>query len=239
MIFPTNGIVLRNVKYGETSAVVTVYTRGFGLQSYMVNGVRSKSKGSREHLYQPASILEMQVYHNSLKNLQRIREAEWKSVYKNIFSDVQRHTAAMLMIELMQKTILHEEQNEPLFDFAEDLLLELDTLPAASAANVPLLFATRWPSLLGFQIRNNFSKSQPYFDVREGAFAASSGDTTPETALQINTILSSVLSSSSATDLNHLQLNGVLRRKIFILMEQYFKWHIDGFRELITLRMIL
>ena len=40
----TNGIVLRTVKYGETSLVVTLFTELFGVQSYLVNGVRVSSK---------------------------------------------------------------------------------------------------------------------------------------------------------------------------------------------------
>ena len=37
----TKGIVLRTVKYGDTSLVVTIFTELFGVQTYLVNGVRS------------------------------------------------------------------------------------------------------------------------------------------------------------------------------------------------------
>lgn len=238
MIFPTSGIVLRNVKYGETSAVVSIYTREFGIQSYLVNGVRARSHGSKEHLYQPASILEMQVYHNTLKNLQRIKEAEWKKVYLNILTDVERYTAAVLIIELMLKTIQHEEQNHSLYDFAERLLLELDTQLPVHAANAPLLFAVQWPALLGFQMRNNYSESNQFFDVREGAFTGSIEDTTPESSPHINAALSSLLSMSNLEEVDLLKLNGAIRRKILLLIMQYFKWHIDGFRELSTLKIL-
>ena len=40
----TKGIVLRAVKYGETSMVVSIFTELFGLQSYLVNGVRTATK---------------------------------------------------------------------------------------------------------------------------------------------------------------------------------------------------
>ncbi len=40
MIHKTKGIVLKTVKFGETSLVVTAFTEMFGLQSYMVNGIR-------------------------------------------------------------------------------------------------------------------------------------------------------------------------------------------------------
>ena len=40
----TKGIVLRSVKYGETSIIVTIFTELFGVQSYLVNGIRTSSK---------------------------------------------------------------------------------------------------------------------------------------------------------------------------------------------------
>jgi len=43
MIFKTRGIVFRFTKFKETSIIVTIFTEVFGLQSYIVNGVRSKS----------------------------------------------------------------------------------------------------------------------------------------------------------------------------------------------------
>ena len=44
MIHQTKGIVLRTIKYGETSVVVNIFTELFGIQSYLVNGVRSSGK---------------------------------------------------------------------------------------------------------------------------------------------------------------------------------------------------
>ena len=72
----TKGIVLKTVKYGETSLIVTAYTELFGIQSYLVNGVRSSSRKGpgKANLFQPAAILDLLVTHNELKNLQRIRE---------------------------------------------------------------------------------------------------------------------------------------------------------------------
>ena len=46
MTHKTKGIVLRTIKYGETSVVVTIFTELFGVQTYMVNGVRTTKKSS-------------------------------------------------------------------------------------------------------------------------------------------------------------------------------------------------
>ena len=45
MITKTRGIVLNYIKYGDTSIICKIYTEQFGLQSYIINGIRnSKSK---------------------------------------------------------------------------------------------------------------------------------------------------------------------------------------------------
>jgi DNA repair protein RecO (recombination protein O) len=83
----TKGIVLRVVKYGETSLVVTIFTELFGVQSYMVNGVRTSTKKGtgKANLFQPTAILDLIVYHNELKHLNRIREFKWHYMYPAYF----------------------------------------------------------------------------------------------------------------------------------------------------------
>ena len=61
MTHKSKGIVLRTVKYGETSVIVAIFTEIFGLQSYLVNGVRvaSKKSASKANLFQPSAILDL------------------------------------------------------------------------------------------------------------------------------------------------------------------------------------
>src|SRR6266550_7603760 len=133
----TKGIVLRTVKYGETSVIVSVFTELFGIQSYLVNGVRtSTKKGSgKGNLFQPAAILDMIVYHNDLKQLQRVKEFKWDYLYQHIFSDIGKNAVALFMIELLTKCLKQPEANEELFHFAEDAFLHLDKSNAAVSAN--------------------------------------------------------------------------------------------------------
>jgi DNA repair protein RecO (recombination protein O) len=73
-VYKTKGIILRTLKYGETSIITTAYTELFGIQTYIVKGktIIKKSQGKANY-FQPSAILEMEVYHNTLKNLQFIK----------------------------------------------------------------------------------------------------------------------------------------------------------------------
>ena len=124
MIHKTKGIVLRTVKYGETSLVVTMFTETLGLQSYLVNGVRTPTKKgtAKANLFQPAAILDLVAYHNEFKNLQRLKEFKWAHLYQHIFSVVRKNAVALFMIELLTKSLKQPEANAELFYFVEDLL---------------------------------------------------------------------------------------------------------------------
>src|SRR3954462_14000416 len=121
-LFKTKGIVLRSVKFGETSCVVTILTELFGVQSYLVNGVRkSTKKGSgKANLFQPSAILDLVVYHNELKNIQRLKEYKWGYLFTHILTDVPKNAVALFMIEILTKCLKQPEANPELFAFAED-----------------------------------------------------------------------------------------------------------------------
>jgi len=58
-IINTAGIVLHQMKYGETSVIVKIFTEELGLQSYIVRGVRSKKAKIKYNLLQPGNILKV------------------------------------------------------------------------------------------------------------------------------------------------------------------------------------
>ena len=171
MIYNTKGIVLRTIKYGETSIVVTIFTELFGIQSYLVNGIRSSAKtSSKASLFQPTSILEMEVYHNELKNLQRIKEFKWNYLYQNILTDVTKNSVAVYIVELLQKCLKQPENNTELFAFCEKTLMQLDLAEQGVTANFPLYFSLHLVRFFGFTIRDNYSKEKSILDLQEGTF---------------------------------------------------------------------
>src|SRR6476660_6191919 len=168
----TKGIVLRAVKYGETSLIVTMFTELFGLQSYLVNGVRTSSKkgSGKANLFQPTAILDLVVYHNELKHLNRIKEFKWSYLYQHIFTDVPKNAVALFMIEMLTKCLKQPEANPELFAFAEDTLLHLDHSSKAVAANFSLFFCLQLPGFFGLRMADNYSEKNSILDFQEGVF---------------------------------------------------------------------
>lgn len=227
----TKGIVLRAVKYGETSLVVTIFTELFGVQSYLVNGVRTATKRGtgKANLFQPAAILDLIVYHNELKHLNRIKEFRWSCLYSNIFSDVPKNTVALFMVELLTKCLKQPEGNPDLFYFMEDVLLKLDESAGSVMANLPLFFALHLPLHFGFRMDDNYSSANTYLDLQEGSFVAEQPRHPHFLEDKQAEISSQLLKVQQPDELNDLRLNHEFRRHLLQRLEEYYRLHIQDF----------
>jgi DNA repair protein RecO (recombination protein O) len=151
MIFKTRGIVFRFTKFKETSIIVTIFTEQFGLQSYIVNGVRSKSAKNRIALYQPLTLLNLVVYHRENANIERIKEISCLYPYRTLTTDVRKSTLAMFLNELLNKTVKDESHTGEIFEFLCQSLITLDTLEKGYE-NFHLIFLLKLCRYLGFGV---------------------------------------------------------------------------------------
>ncbi len=172
MVHKTKGIVLRTVKYGETSVIVTILTELFGLQSYLVNGVRTHSAkgGSKAGLFQPAAMLDLVIYHQESKNLNRLKEFSWNHLYQHVFSDVVTHAVALFMIELLQKCLKQPEPNPELYYFIEDALRDLISR-SPGTGQFSTFFCITSCGFFGLRIDDNYSEKRSFLDLEEGYFS--------------------------------------------------------------------
>ncbi len=233
----TKGIVLRTVKYGETSVIVAVFTEMFGVQSYIVNGVRSASKkgGTKANLFQPAAILELVVYHNEQKNLQRIKEYRWSVLYEHIFYDVFKGSVATYMIELLTKCLKQPEPNPDLFYFMEDVLMHLDKANMAVVANFPLFYAVHLANFFGFRIADEYSEQLPYLDLQEGLFVSQAPHHTMFLDSTLSGVTAHLLKVMQPAELEEIKLQVGTRRSLLQFYETYYALHVPEFGHLRSL----
>ncbi|MDB5232655.1 MAG: recO [Chitinophagaceae bacterium] len=232
--FKTRGIILRTTNYGDTSVICSVYTEIFGVQSYIMKGVRKGTKKSapKVNYYQPASILEMIVYHNPLKQLQFVKDIQWGILYQQVSSNVVRNTVAMYIIELLQHSLKQPEAHPELYYLAEDTLKQLDTGNDTLAANLPLYFMLHLSSELGFRITDNFSSLNTVLDLKEGEYIT---DVPPHPYYitdQPAQLISDLSRIQFYNDLENFKVNRDLRRQALYALQDYFKLHIADFGDL-------
>lgn len=233
----TKGIVLKTIHYGETSIITSVYTELFGLQSYIVKGVRqaSRKSSSKQIFFQPGAILEMEVYHNHLKNLQFIKEYLWGYLYEKIFFDVARTAIAQFIVELFLYAVKQPEANPDLFYLVEESLHQADRNIDAVAANIPEYFILQLASNLGFQLQGNFSKATPVLDLHEGVFVQQEPVNSNFVAGIIAATISDFQNARLYDELEKIKLNRQTRNEVLNALLQYFSYHITDFKEMKSL----
>jgi len=151
MLHKTRGIALSYIRYKETSIIAKIYTEAFGVQSYIINGVRnSKAKASRMALFQPLTLLDLVVYHrHRQESLHRLSEIRNDRPFRQLPFDMMKACLALFVTEVLTRTLHEEEPNEPLFSFLEDAILYLEDAPSGFE-NFHIQFLLRFAAFLGF-----------------------------------------------------------------------------------------
>ncbi|MEZ4901338.1 MAG: DNA repair protein RecO [Spirosomataceae bacterium] len=151
MLHKTRGIALSYVRFRETSIIVKIYTEAFGIQSYIVNGVRSaKSKTNRIALFQPLTLLDLVVYHKSKEQtIHRLSEVKCSLPFRSLPFDFVKSSIALFITEILTKALREEEANLPLFQFLNESIIYLEET-ADHYENFHLQFLVKLSSFLGF-----------------------------------------------------------------------------------------
>jgi len=211
MLHKTRGVVFRFTKYGETSIIVNIFTELFGLQGYIVNGVRSKSSKNKIALFQPLTLLELVVYHRENANLNRISEIKCLYPYRSIPTDIKKSGVAVFINEVINKAIREESHASELCQFLIDSFIALDNAEAG-VENFHLIFLLKLSRFLGFGAHN----TDEVLGIRA---------TDPDTENVLKQLISAEYSHT-------VVVTNVQRRAILDLELKFYGDHIESFGEL-------
>lgn len=165
VVHSTSAIILKTVKYGDSSLIVNVYTKEHGLIGLMARGIHtSKSKFSNA-LFQPLNLVEIVFSENNKSNLRNLKDISLEAPYQTIPHHYLKSTILMFINEILYKILKEEQPNAELFDFISQSLLLLDS-KNEQYADIHLFFLAGLTRFLG--IEPNFSQEGAWFDLSEG-----------------------------------------------------------------------
>lgn len=239
-IHHTKGIVLRTVKYGETSLVVSVFTETFGLQQYMVNGVRTNKKNSTFHpaQLQPGSLLDMVVYHNERQTLQRIKEVKQLIQHQENISHITRNAILLFMLELLQNCLKQPDAHADLFYFLEDIVTGLYKSEEHQLANLPLFFIIHLSHFFGFRLMDNYSHANQFLDLHEGKFVSLNPSHVLAVQPPLSEKVAQLLRTMQIEELGEIKMNRHQRNQLIDDLLQFYAMHIHPFFKLKSLSVI-
>ncbi|MBI5059572.1 DNA repair protein RecO [candidate division KSB1 bacterium] len=148
----TTGIVLRNIPHGETSVILTVFTREYGKLGLMVKGARAKKKTGSNAGLEVFTEAQFVAYVKSTRELQLVKEWSIDRPRLGLRTDFTLLAVASSVIELLTRSTRENDALPALYDAAASVLAALDIRPANP---LPLLwrFELELHRVLGFQLQ--------------------------------------------------------------------------------------
>ncbi len=221
MLAKTKGIVIRTTKYGDSSAIVNIFTEQYGLLGFIIPAIY-KNKGTikTSHI-QLLNVLELTFTYNSSKNLQRIKELHCiYHFYNQSFSQKATYT---ILSETLTQTLKNNEQNIALFNYLTQYQLPLLNTDG-HFWQIPEAFI----NILQYYGCAPYSETyQENFqlDIQNGVFAYQIKNTTTKNIA--SQPISSCIYKLLKAELVNLPLNKQLRHQTIETLILYFQYHIN------------
>ena len=236
MLHKTKGIVLRTVKYGETSLICTIFTELLGIQTYMVKGVRSaKAKSRKANAFFAASLLDMVVYHNPQKNLQMIKEYQPSVIFQTLNEDVVKNGVAIFGVEVIGQLLTQLDTQPELFTFFEEFLLLLDQTANSDLANFPLYFLIQAGKLSGYYLSGQYDATYHHVNIHDGRFSTEAGHFPPFIEGYDAALMSTLNSANTLHDIKNIKMNGDERKRVLSYFLAFLQAHVPHFTPLKSL----
>ncbi|MBT3302606.1 MAG: DNA repair protein RecO [Bacteroidetes bacterium] len=236
MLVKSQGIVIKSTRYSESSAIVKIYTQGYGMTAFLIQGMYSKKSGLKPALFQPLQVLELDFYFKENKNLLKVKEARSAFVLNHLHFEMKRSTIAMVISELIYKCIQEEEENKEMYDFLVSSIHILDN-PSKDSNHFLLFFMLHFSRYLGFFPANSFSDDLPNFDLYEGRFKSDMGINTFLLDTQSSFLLNQIINTNIG-EYDSIQIPQIERLKLIEYLIDYYKIHISGFHKLSSFEVI-
>ena len=180
----TRAISLQSMPFRDSSLIARFFTEEFGLQSFVVNGVRSAKSRISPGLFQPMVPAELVQYYDSRKDLNRFSEIKAGSLLTSIPMNPFKTAMCMFVAEYLGKVLREHLENRALFEFSLTWICRLDEL-SSDFESAHLGFIWHSFSRLGItpespeqllessaQIPEEFSEILLAFLLEESAFAS-------------------------------------------------------------------
>lgn len=230
MLHKTRGIIFKTTDYSESSVIVQIFTEKFGLQSYIINGVKKPKAKIRQNSLQPLHLVDMVVYHKPAGNIQRISELRQIPVFQSIPYHLVKSSLVLFLNEVLYKAIREQSADDILFEYMYHSIELLDRMNEGTA-NFHLYFLLRLTRFLGFYPDKTSASSSEFFDLQSGAYCKH--QPSHSYILQgTHTELWSALLESSFENLSRIEMTGSQRKFLLEKLLDYYRLHIDNFGEI-------
>lgn len=233
MLFKTRGLVLNTINYNDKYILVHIFTESFGRVTYMVSKAKSKNSKVPRSLFSSLAILDMEVEHQTSRDIQRIREARSDIYMYSTYSDMAKTSMAFFLSEFLTRVLRDTNDSKLLFDFLDQSVQILE-MTDKSIANYHLVFMLKLSHFMGFYPNLEEYKENQLFDMINGEFVSHQPLHRHFLNRQESRTLS-LLARISFENMHHFVFTRHDRLNIINRIIEYYRLHLYDFPELKSL----
>ncbi len=220
----TQAIVLHLTQYADNKSILHLYTRDFGRVDYAVYGVGSKKGKLKKSLFEPLTVLDIEVNHQPTQQLQKLDDVQLAMNNQQIALDIRKRTICLFIAEILYRSLKHPMKDEQLFDY---LILSIQTLEACDEPqNFHLTFLLRLSQFLGFY--PNFDTQGTWLDLRSGVKNYGAPQH-PDCMSTERTVLLEQIEASESLTAADITLTRQQRTELLNDLILYYSLHLAGF----------
>jgi len=149
-ITKTEAIVLKSIKFGDTSKIATLYTKNYGKIKVIAKGIR-KPKSRLAGALQTFSHIQIVFYKKRSSEIYLLSQSETLKSYQSLYKDLNRYVFASAALELLDRLITGEESNPQLFELILSTLSFMEICPEGSLEKSFCSYALKLAHLLGYK----------------------------------------------------------------------------------------
>ena len=224
------GIILSRISYSETSLILKIFTRSYGLKSFLFQGAKKK-KGN---VIVPFIPVEFTYYQRNDSQLAKLTELQADAEMQQLISNPIKSSLLYFQGEIIQKTVLESVKDEQLFDFLTE---EIQWLNASQeVTNYPIYWILELTKHQGFY-PFLATPTGRFFDLEEGIISNEKPlNHTVDESPTVGWIAQ--LIDREKTEILSLKFSKSERKSILLLLLKYYSFHHENFGQLKSLEII-
>lgn len=235
MLYASRAVVLRTVRYGETSLIVDMYTEQKGHQTLIINSVRKAKSATPPAYLQLLSLVDIVAYHQEQRKIHRVKEVRLEHPWQSIPFDMRKSSVITCAAEICAKCINTADPHQELFRFLHDSLLGYDH-PDRYDRDFFIRFLVELSSYLGFgfDIPEDVGSAR-FFDLLEGHIV----DDAPghHYLMSIEDVYALQLILEAGPD-RQAEVRHEVRTRLVDQLILYYQLHVESLHEVNSIRIL-
>ena len=228
MLKKTESIVMKCIKYGETSVIAQMFTPNDGIVPLIVSGVRAKNNKGKAAQFQLGQVLDVIYYDKQREGVMRLKESSLSMHFNTIPFEIPKIALTQYFIEITRNCIYQSAlSSDDVYPLLKDSLLYLDQ-PQPPQSNLAVFYLWKLIHHLGLAPYLDNPHGE-YLDLQTGEFCKS----LPMHQVALTLDLANKLRTMLSTNLDHidsLDMSGKERKYLLESGHQYLKFHLSYFR---------